>query len=379
MDAPTNGQLTVIVEECREGRLPVTAATPQFMAVVACCDDVAEVNAYKTQAAILAEYLNHCHNVTIEEYNAALKCGLRVEHRLGELLNKTVRRGRPEKKGHADPIIPKVLGDTENKRRMISKRAQQLASFPWTDIASWVDERTKKGTKGNRMTCVRELTGARTRRKAQARGRQWLKEQNELVSIGDFRQVLPTLPHGSVSLILTDPPYDDESVPLYGDLARLAAELLMPGGSLIVYVGHHALPAVLSTVGDALRFWWTLALPHQGNAARLPGKWVYVGWKPLLWFVKGGRWNQSYVADFLPTNIPDKVLHEWEQGRDESNYLIELLTGPDDLVVDPMCGSGTVLEAALTLDRKAFGVELDPDRAVVARGRIADARKTART
>ncbi len=45
----------------------------------------------------------------------------------------------------------------------------------------------------------------------------------------------------SIDLIFTDPPYNQESVPLYGDLAKLAQRVLKPGGSLITFIGQAAL------------------------------------------------------------------------------------------------------------------------------------------
>ncbi|KKL23965.1 hypothetical protein LCGC14_2420110, partial [marine sediment metagenome] len=49
---------------------------------------------------------------------------------------------------------------------------------------------------------------------------------------GDFREVL-ALPKNSVDFIFTDPPYDEESIPLYGDLAKLGARVLKPGGRFV--------------------------------------------------------------------------------------------------------------------------------------------------
>jgi 16S rRNA G966 N2-methylase RsmD len=204
------------------------------------------------------------------------------------------------------------------------------------------------------------------------------------VLTGDFDVILPmllsgeeidgtTLPPDSVDLIFTDPPYDQDSLPLYGRLAEHAARLLKPGGSLVAYAPHYALPQLLADMERHLRYWWLLALKHEGASARLPGKWVFVGWKPLVWFVKGGRASNDYVSDLLPSAPPDKELHDWEQGLVEAEYVIGQLTPPGGTVLDPMCGSGTTLHAALNLVRVAVGVERDPNRADVARGRIADA------
>lgn len=189
---------------------------------------------------------------------------------------------------------------------------------------------------------------------------------------GDFCTALNDVADNSVSLIFTDPPYDDESVPLYESLAVHAARVLVDGGSLVTYAGHHALPGIFKLMTPHLRFWWILNLQHRGQSARLPGKCVFVGWKPLLWFVKGGRWNQEFVSDVVPSSPPDKVLHDWEQGTVEAEYLIERLTPVGALVVDPMCGSGTTCLAAAKLGRRCLGIEQDEDRANVARKRLSD-------
>jgi ParB family chromosome partitioning protein len=188
---------------------------------------------------------------------------------------------------------------------------------------------------------------------------------------GDFRQEMGRIAADSVSLIFTDPPYDAAAVPLYGDLGEQAARVLVPGGSLVTYVGHWALPEILSLVTRHLRYWWILSLDHAGGSACLQGKRVLVGWKPLVWFVKGTRgvWGE-YLIDRVNSKPPTKELHDWEQGEQEAEYLIERLTRPGDLVLDPLCGSGTALAAAHRLGRPGIGIELDPDRADVARGRL---------
>jgi DNA modification methylase len=188
---------------------------------------------------------------------------------------------------------------------------------------------------------------------------------------GDFRDILGDIPDGAESLVLTDPPYSRASIPLYGDLARLAARVLVPGGSLIAYAGNYALPQIGALMNKHLRYWHTLCLKHSGGSARLPGKYVFVGWKPLLWYVKGERANNKLMADVIQSSPPDKTLHEWEQGEVEAAYLIERLSRPGDLILDLMCGSGTTLVTALKLGRRALGVEIDEERAKVATARLA--------
>lgn len=181
---------------------------------------------------------------------------------------------------------------------------------------------------------------------------------------GDFRDVLADIPESSVDLILTDPPYGDDAAPMYGYLAELGARVLKPGGSLIAYTGQAALPDVYARMGAHLRYWWTLALEHAHGGQQFPGKWVMVEWKPIVWYVKDHRGGRQYVADRVRGTRPDKVAHEWAQGIEEVKYLIEQLTEPGQLVVDPFAGSGAFGVAAVELGRDFIGSDLNPGSAV---------------
>lgn len=174
---------------------------------------------------------------------------------------------------------------------------------------------------------------------------------------GEFQSVLADLAPGSVDLIITDPPYGDNFTHLYGDLAQFANDKLKPGGSCVAYVGQANLPGVLDQMQQHLRYWWTLALIHKHGGQQLPGKWIMVEWKPLIWFVKDHRSGKVYVADRMAGSKPRKDLHEWAQGVDEIAYLIERLTEAGGLVVDPFAGSGSFGYAAKELGRHFIGAE----------------------
>jgi site-specific DNA-methyltransferase (adenine-specific) len=52
--------------------------------------------------------------------------------------------------------------------------------------------------------------------------------------------------------------------------------------------------------------------------------------------------------------------------------IVSLVTQPGDLVVDPFCGSGTTLVAAIRLGRRAIGIDVSPDAIELTNTRLTD-------
>jgi hypothetical protein len=90
---------------------------------------------------------------------------------------------------------------------------------------------------------------------------------------GDCRDVLPSLADGSVDMVLTDPPYPAEFLPLYGVLGEQSGRLLRHGGHLVSLCGHYQVPDVFNLIHPHLRYWWLCGMSHSSKQ-RLPGKWV---------------------------------------------------------------------------------------------------------
>jgi len=55
----------------------------------------------------------------------------------------------------------------------------------------------------------------------------------------------------------------------------------------------------------------------------------------------------------------EKSSHKWQQSESGMSPLIDILTKPGELVVDPFAGSGTFLKVAKELGRKAIGAEIN--------------------
>ena len=197
---------------------------------------------------------------------------------------------------------------------------------------------------------------------------------------GDFREVLGDL-HGQVDAIVTDPPYLMEYLPLYGELAQLAAGLLRPHGVLVVMTPHLHLPEVLTRMTPHLRYRW-ICIYHMGDTkANVSAAKIATSWKPLLVFTRYDAENLRFVCSDYFSGAPgnadgvEKTLHHWQQSLDGFIEIVERFTEPGETVVDPFLGSGTTAVACLGLGRRFIGCDIDADAVTIARRRVQNALK----
>jgi len=192
-----------------------------------------------------------------------------------------------------------------------------------------------------------------------------------MLIFGDGIEMMRALPDNCADLILTDPPYEKKYQHLYGQMAEEAARILRVGGSLVTLCGHYQLLDVGQAIGNHLRYWWCGGMLHT-TLKRLPGKWVCIQGKPMLWFVKERRRKNDTECpvDYMDGGGKDKRFHKWGQPVHWFRHWIERLTDPGDLVVDPFVGGGTVAVAATELGRAFACAEVDAIEYGKARTRI---------
>lgn len=180
---------------------------------------------------------------------------------------------------------------------------------------------------------------------------------------GDFRDRLADLEPGSVDAVITDPPYNADSLWVWSHLGKHAGRLLKPQGLLIACSGLFYLLEVGQRLREHLDYGWTYCQPMPGQNSRFPGRHVFQTWKPWLVF-SNGAWPSGLIDWHEDTTDPSKMAksYRWQQGGDPAGYLLERLTHPGAVVLDPMTGTGTYGEVAVALGREFIGVEADGAR-----------------
>jgi hypothetical protein len=178
------------------------------------------------------------------------------------------------------------------------------------------------------------------------------------IRLGDFRAQVVTEP---IDAIITDPPYHKEHLGLWQGLAEFAARNLRDGGVLVAMSGQSYLPEVYAALSEHLTYVWTISYNLRGGNVTVYPRKVQTGWKPVLLYVKGEKYDGRPYVDYVYPTGSDKRFHEW--GQDEGGFatLIERYTNPGDLVCDPFLGGGTTAAAAYDLKRRFLGMEIDEE------------------
>jgi modification methylase len=243
------------------------------------------------------------------------------------------------------------------------------------------------------------------------------------VLVGDCIAELAKLPAACVDLVFADPPYnlqlqgdlkrpDDSRVDAvddawdkfasfaaYDDFTRawlLACRRVMkPNATLWVIGSYHNIFRVGALLQD-LGFWilndivWRKSNPMPN----FRGRRFTNAHETLIWAAReAGKRNYTFNYETLKAGNEDiqmrsdwfiplctgeerlkgqdgKKLHPTQKPEALLGRVLLSASRPDDLVLDPFCGSGTTGAVAHRLRRRFIGIERDPDYAAAARARI---------
>lgn len=215
--------------------------------------------------------------------------------------------------------------------------------------------------------------------------------------MGECIEIMQTLPSNHVDGVVTDPPYmigaistgDAKSkggswVDLmnasywYGAWMAEAWRVLKPGGFLVVFTNWRSVPMLLKACSDkyipasSLACWDKEWIGPAGPSQLRPT------YEMILFCAKDGakidnrsrsdvfrhKWMASHMGQSgHPAQKPVPLLKE----------IVELVTKPGALVLDPFTGSGTTGIATVQAGRRFVGIEGDEERHKEARERLLSA------
>lgn len=207
-------------------------------------------------------------------------------------------------------------------------------------------------------------------------GRRELEEPDMAVTFvtrtGPFASALADVRDADV--LITDPPYTAEALPLYRKMADAARDWLRPGGLCAVMCGQTHFPAVLPALTKHLDYRWLIAyLTPGGQAVQIFPRQVNTFWKPVVVLTNGKRDDDRWIGDVTRSDVNDndKRFHEWGQSESGMADLVRRLSEPGEVVLDPFMGAGTTGVAALAAGRSFIGCDTNDEHVRDADARLA--------
>lgn len=208
-----------------------------------------------------------------------------------------------------------------------------------------------------------------------------------VVYYGDCNELLPSI--GPVDHVITDPPY---GLMAQGGKVQMRGEVvdqdygewdtteatyewiacLPPATGCLVVFHDFAMTTTVRRVASGAGwpakhslFW------DKGDSGINPRKNFVNAVEMASYFRRDQRWNGggSRVNIFRLHRQPTP-LHPTQKPESLMRWIVDAVTMPGDLVLDPFMGSGTTLVAAKLLGRKAIGIELDERYCEIAAKRL---------
>ena len=178
----------------------------------------------------------------------------------------------------------------------------------------------------------------------------------------------------SVDVILTDVVWQLAAEPDWRDLAKLATKWLKEDGVFCSFIGNYGEARLYQVLAEQLLYQATVAIVFPTPSWPV-GRGIGKQWRPAVVFAKSKRFILPRITDviFVPqTSNREKDYHDWQQRLDVSMELMQRLSKPGNVILDPHLGTGTNAVAASLLGNRTFiGCDIDEQQVKTARYRVA--------
>ena len=159
------------------------------------------------------------------------------------------------------------------------------------------------------------------------------------------------------------------------------SRVLKKGGTLIIFMAVIKVSDIFNLAKETKLYYKTTGVWHKTNPMPRNMNIHFVNsTESWIYFVNSdtsGTFNNEgkVVHDFLESSVCP--LSEKKHGKHPTQkplsimkQLIELITNPNDIILDPFMGSGSTCVAAAIMGRKYLGIELDEKYLKIAKARI---------
>lgn len=208
---------------------------------------------------------------------------------------------------------------------------------------------------------------------------------------GDCLTELRKLPDGRVHAVIGDPPYGisyqskhsrrfnllaNDARPFHWWLFD-AQRILADGGVLLCFCRGDVQDVFKDAITHAglhvrSQVIWDREYHGAGDCAS-----TFAPQHDVIWFATKGRFafpnGRPRSVLRCPKVSPRELVHPTQKPVRLLRPLVEKVTRPNQLVLDPTAGSGSTGVACLQIGRRFIGIELDPDFAKTARCRMRQA------
>lgn len=217
----------------------------------------------------------------------------------------------------------------------------------------------------------------------------------------------------SVDLVFTDPPYNlgnfakkrgyhvnsmrensfvtsdwdnvsyDDWVMLMNKLFEKLSKVSKIGSSLVMFISSLRIETIINIAEKYKYYYKTTGVWHKTNPMPRNMNLHFVNsnefWLYFIYRKRTGTFNNNnkLVLDYIETSVTplsEKTIgrHPTQKPLQLIEPLIEILSNPTDLVIDPFMGSGTTGVACKKLNRNFIGIETNKEYFNLANNRISE-------
>ena len=197
---------------------------------------------------------------------------------------------------------------------------------------------------------------------------------------GDCLEVIKDWPDNCVDLVLTDPPYGINiakngkvggrgcaEVKDYGIQVWDSEPFNIMQFQACQWVSENQIVFGFNHFCDVFPPTPSVIVWHKDNTGNFADcELAWTSFKTSIKYIKW-RWNGMLQE---PNHPKEKRQHPTQKPLGVMLWILERYSKPDDLILDPFCGSGTICIAAKMLGRRYIGIDISPEYCEIARKRI---------